>query len=443
MADPFEALSSPTEPLSPDPVFAARLRSRLQRAIDLPKGVTVSDITLEHEHRTATGRVVSRRHEIADEPAEARANALTPYLAVAGAHQALSWYEEAFGARRRGELYVMPDGTIGHAELEIAGGVLMLAEESPRSGVEAPLAGRGAAVTIHLSVHDVDTVIGRAVEHGATLERAPADYEYGRNGVIRDPFGHRWLVASEPQEPADTLRQGDLAYTSLFVPDLRRAGAFFSSVLGWRYAPGSGEQGLQVEEQSLHHGLWGDQERGSLFLCFAVDDIDAAVGRVRDAGGTAEGPHEEPYGFVSSCTDDQETPFAVFQIPGSGRAAGAEAAGRPPQHGSLQGDLAYVTIEVVDSTRARAFYGEVLGWRFAPGRVPDGWQVEDTAPMCGMSGGHELATVVPMYRVDDIADAVRRVRAGGGSASDPEAQPYGITSQCIDDQGTRFYLGQL
>jgi predicted enzyme related to lactoylglutathione lyase len=50
---------------------------------------------------------------------------------------------------------------------------------------------------------------------------------------------------------------------------------------------------------------------------------------------------------------------------------------------------------------------------------------------------------VPMYRVDDIAVAVERVRASGGEASDPERQPYGHTSTCADDQGTRFYLGQL
>ena len=63
--------------------------------------------------------------------------------------------------------------------------------------------------------------------------------------------------------------------------------------------------------------------------------------------------------------------------------------------------------------------------------------------MVGISGGHALATTVPMYRVDDIARAVDRVRTAGGTASAPEAQPYGITSTCTDDQGTRFYLGQL
>ena len=96
------------------------------------------------------------------------------------------------------------------------------------------------------------------------------------------------------------------------------------------------------------------------------------------------------------------------------------------------------------STRpARAFYGRVLGWHFSSGRVADGWQVDAVTPMVGLSGGHDVATAIPLYVVDDIAAAVRTVRRAGGSATDPETQPYGITANCRDDQGTRFYLGQF
>ena len=52
--------------------------------------------------------------------------------------------------------------------------------------------------------------------------------------------------------------------------------------------------------------------------------------------------------------------------------------------------------------------------------------------MVGISGGHARATIVPMYRVDDIAAAVSAVRSAGGTATDPEVQPYGITSTCTD-----------
>ena len=50
---------------------------------------------------------------------------------------------------------------------------------------------------------------------------------------------------------------------------------------------------------------------------------------------------------------------------------------------------------------------------------------------------------MPMWLVDDVEAAVGRVRAAGGTATEPEQRPYGITSECVDDQGSRFYLGQL
>jgi predicted enzyme related to lactoylglutathione lyase len=334
----------------------------------------------------------------------------------------------------------MPDGRIGHAELEIGGGLLMLADEHPELGVVAPSPGQGATVTLHLSVPDVDAVAARAVAAGAALERPPADHPYGRNAVLRDPFGHRWLVASEAAGSAarpGSLRPGDIAYVSLWVPDVERAAAFFSTVLGWAYAPGSGAQGRQVEGSSPRHGLWGAQARSMLFLCFAVDDVAAAAERVRRAGGEAGLPRDERYGRVADCADDQGLPFALVET------AGGPAGGDRPVTGADPGDLAYVTVEVPDSARARAFFGSVLGWRFTPGRVEDGWFVEDVAPMVGMAGGADRSSAVPMYRVDDIAAAVDRVRSSGGTATDPERQPYGVTSLCTDDQGTRFYLGQL
>jgi uncharacterized protein len=231
--------------------------------------------------------------------------------------------------------------------------------------------------------------------------------------------------------PTGEPHHGDITYVSLWVPDLDRARAFFGSVLGWRYDP----EGRHVENLSLHHGLW-TYDRSTLFLCIAVVDLAAAVERVRERGGTAEQPNEEPFGWVSNCVDDQGLPFALY---------GLEAAEgrRLPANGLVHGDLSYVTIETVDSARFRAFFGAVAGWQFTPGQVEDGWGVPDVVPMTGMHGGHARSTVLPMYRVDDIAAAVARVRAAGGTSTDPEQQPYGVTAECTDDQGTRFYLGTL
>jgi predicted enzyme related to lactoylglutathione lyase len=425
MPDPFEALHSPPEPVEPDPEFAARLRARVERALTLTKGVEVSKTTLEPPlvtRATATTRI-------------------TPYLIVADARRALDWYVEVLGARRRDEPMVMADGRVGHAELDLGTSMLYLADESPESHVVAPVAGADATVSLVVELPDVDVAVDRATAAGATVERAAADHPYGRNAVVRDPFGHRWIISAESADTstpaAEEMQPGDIGYVSLWVPDVARAQAFFGSVLGWSFAPGSGTQGRQVAGASPHHGLWGGVEPGTLFICYLVDDVDAAIIRVRDARGEAEDPTEEPFGRVATCIDDQGTAFAVFCPPAGGPAP------RLAPHGTRQGDVAYITLEVADSARTRAFYGAVLGWRTSPGRVDDGWQVDGVRPGTGLHGGHSRATAVPLYRVDDIESAVQRVRDAGGTASDPERQPYGVTSNCVDDQGTRFSLGEL
>lgn len=421
MTDPFEALRSPVRPVDPDPAFATRLRTRVERALSLPRGVVVSTTTLDQPNPTGTGT----------------ATRLTPYLAVSDAHRALQWYAEVFDGRINGDPIVMPDGRIGHAEIDIGGATIYLSDQHPELGVVAPQAGQGVAVSLHAEVADVDTLTDRAVAAGATLEQAPGDNPYGRIAVVRDPFGHRWMFNTVTPVPAgaEPLQEGDIAYVSWWVPDAGRAAAFFADVLGWRYEGDVAAASNRVAGATPRHGLLGGQQRSTLFLCFAVQDVQAATERVRDAGGQADEPVEQPYGLIADCVDDQGMPFALYEL------SGAEE--RPPLNGSRSGDLAYTTIHVVDSDKARAFYGSVLGWRFTPGRVSDGWGAEDVSPMLGMSGGNNRPTVEPMYRVDDIAAAVRRVRAAGGSATDPQAQPYGIMSECTDDQGTRFYLGQL
>ena len=107
------------------------------------------------------------------------------------------------------------------------------------------------------------------------------------------------------------------------------------------------------------------------------------------------------------------------------------------------GDLVYVTLEVADPVSTLAFYGHVLGWRSRPGRTPGGWQVEDTTPMIGVSGGHAEATAVPVWQVADVAAAVGRVREAGGTSTEPHREPYGLIAECTDYQGIRFSVTQF
>ena len=116
------------------------------------------------------------------------------YLCVSDASAAIEFYTRAFGVREKFRLSE-PSGRIGHAELEFGPMTVMLCDEYPESGIRSATTIGATPVSIHLHVDDADAMIARAVEAGATLERPPQDEFYGeRGGVVRDPFGHRWLI---------------------------------------------------------------------------------------------------------------------------------------------------------------------------------------------------------------------------------------------------------
>jgi uncharacterized glyoxalase superfamily protein PhnB len=121
--------------------------------------------------------------------------ALTPYICVRHAQEAIPWYAAALGAVQQGEEIVMPDGKVGHAELLIEGSRLYLSEAFPEIGVVAPTID-GTCVTLHLEVPDVAAAVRRADGVGAAVERQPETGEAGTVAVIRDPFGHRWMLSS-------------------------------------------------------------------------------------------------------------------------------------------------------------------------------------------------------------------------------------------------------
>ena len=120
---------------------------------------------------------------------------LTPYVCVADARRAIDWYVDVLGAEVVVEPIVMDDDRIGHVELAVGGGRWMMSDEFESAGVAAPDTSRGAAISLHLEVDDVDAVCERVVRAGVTLDRGPEDNpSAGRVAVFRDPFGHRWFV---------------------------------------------------------------------------------------------------------------------------------------------------------------------------------------------------------------------------------------------------------
>lgn len=131
MSDPLRVLHNEDLPVQPDPAFAARLRQRLEAALSLPEGVEMSGTA------TAVSELTEPKTETSETTAAAPRSAALPYLSVADARAALAWYTDALGATVIGEPIVMDDGRIGHAEIEIAGGTLYLADEFPELGLKA------------------------------------------------------------------------------------------------------------------------------------------------------------------------------------------------------------------------------------------------------------------------------------------------------------------
>jgi PhnB protein len=129
---------------------------------------------------------------------------VTPCLVVQGGVKALEFYVAVFGATERMR-FPGPDGTIAHAEFQLGDSVVIIEDEVPDQGSKAPPPGGipGSPSSLFIYVEDVDAVIARAVELGATLKRPPQDQFYGdRDGHIVDPFGHGWTIATHVEDVA-------------------------------------------------------------------------------------------------------------------------------------------------------------------------------------------------------------------------------------------------
>jgi len=129
-------------------------------------------------------------------------SAITPYISVKDAQKAIEFYKKAFGAKEVGRI-TMPDGTIGHAELEIGDSKILIANESPQWGNVSPESLGGSPVCLCLYVDDVDAVFANAIKEGAKVqgEMEVTNQFYGdRAGSLIDPFGHIWTIMTHIED---------------------------------------------------------------------------------------------------------------------------------------------------------------------------------------------------------------------------------------------------
>jgi PhnB protein len=117
-----------------------------------------------------------------------------PYLRVHSTADAIEFYTRAFGAV---ELFRLtePSGRIGHAQIKIGPATLMLGDEYPERDVRGPRSLGGTTVSIHLHAADVDQAFEQAIAAGASVLMPLKNQFWGeRMAIVRDPFGHEWLL---------------------------------------------------------------------------------------------------------------------------------------------------------------------------------------------------------------------------------------------------------
>lgn len=120
---------------------------------------------------------------------------------------------------------------------------------------------------------------------------------------------------------------GEVSFFEVGVDDPDRACAFYGSLFGWTFEPGPSGRGAVIKGSTVPAGIHGDDRGAGHYLFLRVDDLDVALARVRELGGTVD-VHESDesaesvarFGRFALCADDQGSRFGLHQAPGGGRA---------------------------------------------------------------------------------------------------------------------------
>jgi PhnB protein len=154
---------------------------------------------------------------MATQPIPEGYSTISPYLAVDDAAEAIEYYKKAFGAEETVRMEA-PGGKIGHAELKIGDSHVMLSDPFPQASTTPPKELGGTSASIFMYVEDVDAVVQKAVNSGATVTMEVEDQFWGdRFGSITDPFGHNWSIATHVEDltPEEIEERGKAAMAAM------------------------------------------------------------------------------------------------------------------------------------------------------------------------------------------------------------------------------------
>lgn len=232
--------------------------------------------------------------------------------------------------------------------------------------------------------------------------------------------------------------------------DVPRHADFYSQVFGWDIATDPRDEAGGYTIASLGGRrvaavtpLYSEGQPVAWNVSFRVADVDAALGAVRDAGGSVlVGPldvFEEGRFAVAA-----DPVGAVFQLWQAKDFAGAQLMGEP-------GSLCWVDLHTRDVAAASEFYGRLFGWEVGGG---SGYRVLslDGSPFGGVfdqnsDEGYPKEIPphwLPSFATADIEGTVARAaKAGGGTVMPPMRMPGGVTAAALTDpEGAGFGLMQ-
>jgi uncharacterized protein len=108
---------------------------------------------------------------------------------------------------------------------------------------------------------------------------------------------------------------GEPSFFEIGVPDAKRARSFYSRVFDWAFHSWPDSDMSWIETPGARGGIHEGDPEHRIEIYFAVPDIEAAIARVRQAGGQADdpGPEAEGFGRFTACRDDQGVRFGLHQ----------------------------------------------------------------------------------------------------------------------------------
>ncbi|WP_206511673.1 VOC family protein [Rhodococcus sp. BGS-1C] len=109
---------------------------------------------------------------------------------------------------------------------------------------------------------------------------------------------------------------GNVTYFEVPSSDIEATQRFWGSLFGWTFRGGNLPGYSMIDGPTPMGGAPHEDSSRHPRIYFAVEDIHAAVARVRELGGIAEDPVAIPSGAFAHCVDDQGVEFSLSQEPG-------------------------------------------------------------------------------------------------------------------------------